>query len=151
MIMQSNAYYCNEGNSMTTPDSTPPPANPPREPDAPQRARDRPRRTQPPPSGGVAHFAAFTIAPTLELEVHVAGATGVGSDGRAAGGSRWDVSGWQLIERRSGKALVLAGQRGSYSAMWTALELAQRTPNADLAASLSAAGVPRIIEAADHA
>lgn len=150
MIMQSNADYCNEGNSMTTTHSTTPPANLPREPDAPQRARDRPRRTQTPPSGGVGHFAAFTVAPTLELEVHVVGATGVGCDGRAAGGSRWDVSGWQLVERKSGKVLVLAGQRGSFSAMWTALELVcGMTSPEKLAANLSAAGVPSIVEAAD--
>lgn len=124
------------------------------EPDSPQTTRQRHRRPRLPSagnSGSSGQFAAFVVAPRLELEVHVVGSTGVGSDGRAAGGSRWEVSGWQLVERRPGTVRVLAGQQGSFSAMAAALEALRHETNVEkLAESLLAAGVPRFAKESGH-
>lgn len=147
---------------MTTQDSItqPPPAGrgtagaAAPEPDSPQTTRQRNRRPRLPSagsSGSSGQFAAFAVAPWLELEVHIVGSTGVGSDGRAAGGSRWEVSGWQLVERRPGSVRVLAGQRGSFSAMAAALEALRHEADVErLAESLLAAGIPRVAEELGH-
>lgn len=123
----------------------------PRDPDAPRPRRDHPQRAYNSSGGGVGHFASFTVAPTVELEVHIVSATGVGSDGRSAGGSRWTVSGWQLVERHPAGRRVLAGQRGSFSAMRATLELLRRTIDPEqLAQRLRAAGIPRLADAPEH-
>ena len=143
---------------MNTPSSLPAPAerptaHPGREPDAPQTARPR-RQRQPPPADAddpIGHFASFTVASRLELEIHVVGATGVGSDGQAAGGSRWRQSGWQLRERHPGTTCIIAGQQGSFSALSAVLDLLRIMPDpARLAATIRAAGLPCIVEDQRH-
>lgn len=135
---------------MILTDSTKPPSDLLSELNAPQRKHERQRRTSLPPSGGIGHYAAFTIAPTIELEVHIAGATAVRADGRAAGGSRWVASGWQLVERHRGSIMILAGQRGNFSTMWIAIDLVRRSTNpTQLRTSLSALSDPCIDEDPD--